>query len=74
MGVVKGITYDKFPAQSNHLHERVEVCFNYDLEHTLRGTVVRDDTEAPGVMIIKLDDGRHVLSSECMWSPRGKDF
>jgi hypothetical protein len=35
----------------------------------LMGEVVRDDIEAPYIMIIRLDDGRHVLATECQWQP-----
>ncbi len=49
--------------------QKVRVCFNYDTTATFIGLVVRDDAEAPGKMIIKLDDGRHVLSSECQYQP-----
>jgi len=43
------------------------VCFDYDTSRTLLGLVVRDDAEEPGRMIIKLEDGRHVLSTECQY-------
>lgn len=44
------------------------MCFHYDTAHVLPGTVVRDDTEEPGKMIIRLDDGRVLLSTECQYS------
>lgn len=69
MGVVKGISYDKFPAQGDYLGKRVKVCFEYDTSKVMEGEVVRDDKEAPGRLIIRLDDGRYVLSTECMYSP-----
>lgn len=66
-----GITHDQFPKQSVFKNLRIRVCFNYDTDpaHIVMGTVVRDDAEEPGRMIIKLDDDRYVLSTECMWSP-----
>lgn len=74
MGVVNNIDSVSFPKQGGFWGRQVRVCFNYDTSKTIIGLVVRDDAEAPGVMIIKLDDGRHVLSSECMWQysqPKG---
>lgn len=68
MGVVKNIDHEQFPVQTSNVGERCEVCFNYDTKHVVRGTVVRDDGEEPGKMIIRLDDGRYVLSTECMYS------
>lgn len=69
MGVVTGIDHESFPKQGSYLGRTVRVCFNYDTTHVLRGAVVRDDAEEPGRLIIRLDDGRHVLATECMWSP-----
>jgi len=56
--------------QGNHKDRPTKVCFNYDTSHILEGTVVRDDMEEPFRTVIKLDVGRFVLSSECMYSPR----
>ena len=68
MGVVKNISLLEFPNQGAYLNKRVRVCFNYESDYTTFGTVVRDDVEEPGIMIIKLDDGRHILSTECQYS------
>lgn len=68
MGCVNNITNDKFPRQTDWLGKRVNTCFHYDTEHTLPGTIVRDDAEAPLMTIIALDDGRYVLSTECQYS------
>jgi len=68
MGCVKNITVDKFPSQGNHINKRCEVCFNMDTSKKILGTVVRDDEEEPGIEIIKLDDGRYILSTECQFS------
>jgi hypothetical protein len=68
MGVVESIRADHFPRQSDRIGKRVRVCFNYDTSMTVNGTVVRDDMEAPWRMIIRLDDGRHVLATECQYS------
>lgn len=76
MGVVKGISHDTFPRQSDSLGfdavgSRVKVCFNYDThpDRVIGGEFVRSDAESPGLTIIRLDDGRYVLTSECQWSP-----
>lgn len=68
MGVVEGVSADRWPKQGSHLGARVEVCFNYDTSRTVRGIVLRDDCEAPGEMIIQLDNGRVVRSVECQYS------
>lgn len=62
------ITHDTFPEQGPFLNRRVQVCFDYDTTHILEGLVVRDDAEEPGRMIIMLDDGRYVLSTECQYT------
>ena len=67
MGCVETITADKWPAQNFDCGRRVLVCFHYDTTKTTPGTVVRDDMESPYVTIIRLDDGRHVLSTECQF-------
>lgn len=67
MGCISTITHDSFPVQGPNLSVRVRVIFHFGREE-LAGTVVRDDAEDPGRMIIRLDDGRHVLSTECQWS------
>lgn len=63
------IGFDSFPKQGAYKGSRVRVCFNYDSGRTVDGTVLRDDAEEPGRMIIQLDDGRVVLSTECMYQP-----
>jgi hypothetical protein len=68
MGVVDGIDIDKFPKQGDWVGKRVDVCFRYDSTRTIGGTIVREDEEAPGLCIIRLDDGRHVLTTECQHS------
>lgn len=69
MGSVSNIAIDKFPPQGKYLGKPVEVCFNYDTTKSIKGVCVRDDTELPGLMIIKLEDNRYVLSTECQWRP-----
>lgn len=67
MGTVKNITYDQFPKQSDWLGKQLLVCFHYDTSKTLKGEVVRDDLEEPHRMIIKLENGRYVLATECQY-------
>lgn len=69
MGVKQGIDYESFPKQGTWLGRRCRVCFKYDLSHMILGTIVREDEEEPGIGIIRLDDGRHVLFTECQYSP-----
>lgn len=61
------ITHNTFPKQGSWLGRRCKVCFDYDTSHTVLGTVRRVDMEEPGRMIIELDDGRLVLSTECQY-------
>jgi hypothetical protein len=69
MGNVANISAEHFPRQYEHVGKRTQVCFHYDTTRVLDGTVVRDDAEEPWITIIRLDDGRHVLASECQWRP-----
>lgn len=68
MGCHKNINYDKFPSQGAFYGVKCEVCFNYDTSRTLKGVIVRYDSEEPHVTIIMLEDGRHVLATECQYS------
>lgn len=67
MGVHPNIGYNKWPKQSDKLCKPVAVCFNYNTNERLKGEIVRDDTEAPFIMIIKLECGRLVLATECQY-------
>lgn len=69
MGCVANVSHDKFPKQGSYAGREVNVLFNYQ-DPVLHGVMVRDDMEEPFVQIIKLDDGRHVLTTECQWQPR----
>jgi hypothetical protein len=74
MGAHPKITIDTFPKQEpetaiDGVGARVKVCFHYDSSRTIGGVFVRSDAEEPGKAIIKLDDDRYVLTTECMWSP-----
>lgn len=68
MGIHINIAHNLWPRQGAWLGKRVKVCFRYDTEHTIMGTVVRDDAEQPHRTIIQLDDGRYVLTTECQHS------
>lgn len=68
MGCVSNITKFKFPKQSDYVGTRVNVCFHYDTQNSVNGTIVRDDREEPYVGIIQLDSGRYVLDTECQYS------
>lgn len=68
MGSVQTITHNKFPKQGEWLNRKVDVCFNYDTDNQVKGIIVRDDMEEPFKTIIKLDDGRYVLTTECQYS------
>lgn len=62
------ISKHHWPKQGAFLGARVRVCFDYDISYTVDGIVLRDDAEEPGRMIIQLDNGRVVLSTECQYS------
>jgi len=70
MGVKKNISADSWPKQGAYLGKDVDVCFHYDTSCVVQGVVVRDDVEEPCVCIIRLESGRYVLSTECMYSVR----
>jgi hypothetical protein len=55
-----------FPLQGIFLNRRVEVTSFGDPLKPFKGTCVRDDYPQ-GVTIIRLDDGRHVLGTECCY-------
>lgn len=65
MGMHQNITLSKFPEQGDWLGKRTNICFHFDTKNQIQGTIVRDDREEPGICIIRLDDGRHVLTTEC---------
>ncbi len=68
MGCKSNITIDKFPRQGDWLYKTVDVLFHYDSDNIIEGIIVRDDKEDPWVTIIKLADGKYVLSTECQHS------
>lgn len=67
MGLQKNVGYSTFPKQGSHLGKSLNVCFNYDTTKIIKGQCVRDDIEEPGRTIIKLEDGRFVMSTECQF-------
>ena len=40
---------------------------NLPFDHVFDGTIVREDREPPYLTIIRLDNGQHVLDTECVW-------
>jgi len=68
MGVHENISFDKFPKQYESINKDVIVCFYYDTTKTINGIIVRDDSEPPYRTIIKLEDGRYVLATECQYT------
>lgn len=68
MGIQENVGFDEFPIQSEWLGKRCRVSFRYNTERTIGGTVVRDDRQESGLMIIKLDDGRYVMATECHYT------
>lgn len=70
MGREHSIPADKFPVQSPRVGRAVTITFHYDTSKELLGEIVRDDAVAPHLTIIKLLDGRYVLSTECQYGFR----
>ena len=68
MGIEKNVGFDVFPKQGDFLGKRVKVCFNFDTSRLLHGEIVREDMEEPYQEIIKLEDGRYILTTECQYS------
>lgn len=69
MGIVKNVGFDKWPKQGQYLGKRARVCFRRDTSREVMGTIIRDDMEEPWLTVLKLDDQRVVLGTECMYSP-----
>jgi hypothetical protein len=68
MGYHPNITATKFPRQGSFLNKRVQVCFRMETSKLFPATVVRDDAEDPFLTIIRLDNGKVVLGSECQYT------
>lgn len=68
MGIAANISFSEYPKQTDWVGRRVRVCFHYDTRNQVGGEIIRDDKEEPFRLIIKLNDGRFVLASECMYS------
>ena len=67
MGSSPHIDALKFPEQGSLFGRKVNVCFHRYTQRQIGGVVVRDDITEPFVGIIRLDDGRHVLMTECQF-------
>jgi hypothetical protein len=72
MGRSVYIDYDRFPKQSEFCGKRVQVVFHYG-QKRIEGEMIRDDIEGDMVGIIRLDDGRVVLTTECQHLNRRGD-
>lgn len=59
----------KYPKQGYYLNKEVLVCFNSDTSNIVLGKVIRDDIEEPGLMLIQLENGQVVKSTECCYQP-----
>ncbi len=68
MGIVETIDFNNFPKQGD-VGQRVKVIFKFDTTQQRFGTIVRDDLEEPFEMIIALDNGQYVRSTECQYAP-----
>jgi hypothetical protein len=60
----------EFPPQTVRVGEKAELCLNYRSDQVMSATIVRDDAAAPWVTILRTDDGRHFLASECQYRPK----
>lgn len=68
MGCHRNVTHNTFPRQGRYLGQAMKVMFHYH-GPMFDGVVVRDDAEEPFLTIIKLADGRHIMSTECQYQP-----
>ncbi|TVX93062.1 recombinase family protein [Paenibacillus agilis] len=55
----------EFPEQGTEVGSKVLVSFNGKPQIEYHGTIVRSDDVEPFNTIIKLDDGRYILDTEC---------
>lgn len=55
--------------QGSYLNRRTRVAFHGQISQAIGGTIVRDDMEDPYKIVIKLDAGRFVFSTECLYQP-----
>lgn len=69
MGCVSNVTATTFPKQGDDVGRLFSVVFHYDTTKPLLAVCVRHDTEEPYVMIFRLENGRHVLGTECQYQP-----
>lgn len=67
MGCVNYINYTFYPEQATDLGRKVKVCYYFDSSKVHYGTIIRSDVSEPYLTIIKLDNGRVLLASECQY-------
>jgi hypothetical protein len=70
MGFSNYVDAVKYPKQGRMLNKKVEVCFNFDIHNIFYGKVIRYDIEEPFEVIIRLNDGRIIMSGECQFRER----
>lgn len=58
----------QYPEQTKNVGRKVNVIFNYDINNSLIGTVIRDDAEDSYTTLFKLEDGRIINALECQYS------
>ena len=64
----ENVTSSRFPEQcEGRLNRKVFAMFHDNLMARVEGRLVRCDTEMPFVTIIRLNDGRHILDTECIF-------
>ncbi len=67
MTIEKKVELGEFPKQGDWLGRRVEVCPHSDNPRIFYGNIVREDAETPYKTIIQLDNGKYILSTECLY-------
>ncbi|MHA7878805.1 MAG: hypothetical protein ACX931_03370 [Saccharospirillum sp.] len=66
MSRYKYVGKERYPKQDTELRgHSVVVMLEYDSRKPQRGEVLRADAEPPHEVVIRLEDGRIVLGSEC---------
>lgn len=65
MGVVKNISIDEFPKQSDKVGKIHSLCFKYDPDRRVDAVCIRDDKEDPWMTIFQDVNGRVILATEC---------
>lgn len=64
---IKNIGFGIYPKQGNDIGKRVIITYNHDWTIFEHGIIIRDDIEEPFMTVIKLDDDRVLLGTECQY-------